>query len=258
MISQTVQQLVASAFREVAIYTPVMPIPPDDLAFGLDKLNRLLDESHNDRRLTYSQQFFTGVLTANHQPHTIGPAANNPDFAVTQRPIELRAGSIVLTDVTPNVFVPLAIERWAWWAEEVPVRAVNTTIPRHVYYQPDWPLASLYLWPVPTLAYTLELVFRSSAFFNGTGAGGTWVLTDTITLPPGYAEWVTCKLAKRLAPAYPGASVPSTLEGTIAELEMKLFNINQDIPELDLVDAGMPGGDHHASGSMNYRSRTLN
>lgn len=257
MYSQIVSQLVARAFREVAIYTPVLPVPPDDLAYGCDELNLLFDESHNDRRLTYSESIQTFVLIPNQQSFTIGPAANTPNFVVVNRPIEIRSANIIQTDVSPNVVVPLTIETWRFWADDVPVRGIGTTLPQHLYYQRDWPVGTIYLYPFPTLAYSLELWTRSSAFFNGTGTGGTWQLTDQITLPPGFAKWASLKLAKRLAPAYPGAVVPATLESSLQELESKLFNMTEDTPPLATVDAGMPSG-HTASGTMNYRSRMPN
>ena len=260
MITFTIQQVVSRAFREIAVYTPTMPVPADDMQNATDELNLFFDEEHNDRRLTYSQIPYSLVLTPGKNPHTFGNIGSGADITATNRPIDIREASIVMTDVTPNVYKPLEIKRSPWWYGEVPVRAVSTSLPSYLYYEPNWPIANIYLWPVPTLAYTLEMLARYSAFFNGSGTGGTWVLTDNLSLPPGYMKWVIAKLAKRLAPQYPGALVPPGLESSIGELEQKLFNttLNVEIPELDLVDAGMPGGEHGLSGTMNYRSRTIN
>lgn len=244
-LSTPVATIINDAFREIAVYTPVMPIPPDDFAFGLGKLNRFFDAVTNDRRYTFSQSFTPYPITPNHQPHTIGP--NAADWSVTQRPIEIRHASLILTDVTPNVYIPVDVRPWSWWAD-IPVKAVTSSVPTTLYYQPDWPNGSVYLWPVPTVAYQLEIVTRVG--FALVGA------TDTFWLPPGYRDLITLQLAQTLAPAYPGAIVSPLLKAQLRELTGQIFNMAADIPDLDLVDAGMPGGALHPVNTLNYRSRT--
>src|SRR5260370_13704517 len=123
MICQRVEQRVVRGFGEIAVYAPVMPVPPDDIAFALDKFNRLLDESHNDHRLVYSVTPISFVLTPLKNPHTIGNIGSVADVTVVNRPVEIQTASIVMTDVTPHVFKILAVEKWNCGYETVPVRA---------------------------------------------------------------------------------------------------------------------------------------
>ena len=242
-LSTTVLQIITDAFAEIAVFAPSETIPPGDASFALGKLNRLFDNASADRRMVFTQQFVQYTLTPGLQTPTIGP--NSATFTVTTRPTAIRAAQLVLTTSAPSVYLPVDIIDYRQW-KDIPVRNI-TTLPQVLYYEPQWPNGNINLWPIPDAAYGLELIT--------TVTFGQFALTDTLWYPHGYRDWITLKLAKALAPAYPGAIISPMLTSDLAAVESLLFNINTMPPKLDTRDSGMPGG--RVGADFNYRSRTF-
>jgi hypothetical protein len=97
----------------------------------------------------------------------------------------------------------------------------TTGIPSSLFFYQSYPLASLYLYPVPDAAYVLYL--DSFKPFTETSSFG--LVTDTIAFPSYYEEAIIYNLAIRLAPEY-GKSV-STEVGAIAKSSFdNLLNAN--------------------------------
>ncbi len=239
--STPIDTILRDAFREIAVFAPTDSIPPDDMSFALGKLNRLFDNMTDDRRVVFANQFVTYPLIPNHTPHTIGP--NSADFTVTTRPVSIELAQFVLTSVTPNLYLPIHLRDDAWWAS-VPIRGVTSSICTDLYYSPDWPNGTLNLWPVPSVAGSLELVTRTVFALVS--------VTDTFWLPPGYRDWVTLKLAEALVSGYPGSTVAPTLGKAIADGESRLLTSNVRAPSLATADYGTGGG---RGGSFNYKDR---
>jgi hypothetical protein len=88
----------------------------DSAAFGLRKLNDLLDEWAARELFAYNVNFTQHTLIANHSPHTIGPVG--ADFIVNQRPVRLE-GATVIFPGSQQVDMPLGIRDDDWWAQSV-------------------------------------------------------------------------------------------------------------------------------------------
>ena len=102
------------------------------------------------------------------------------------------------------------------------ISAKNTAgIPYYLFFYPSYPLATLYLYPVPDSAYVLYL--DSFKPFTETGSFG--LATDTISFPSYYEEAIIYNLAIRLAPEY-GKTVSSEV-AVIAKASLdNLINVN--------------------------------
>ena len=97
----------------------------------------------------------------------------------------------------------------------------TTGLPYSLFFYSNYPLASVYLYPVPDSAYVLYL--DSYKPFAETGSFG--LVTDTIVFPSYYEEAIIYNLAIRLAPEY-GKSVSSEV-GVIAKTALDtLINAN--------------------------------
>ena len=97
----------------------------------------------------------------------------------------------------------------------------TTGLPNSLFFYPSYPLASLYIYPVPDSAYPLYL--DSFKPFTETGSFG--LVTDTIVFPSYYEEPIIYNLAIRLAPEY-GKTVSSEV-GAIAKSSFdSLINAN--------------------------------
>jgi hypothetical protein len=230
LASVVVSDLITDAFTEIRAARAGDVLAPELMAWGLGKLNRLLDRWNADPRADFNAGFASYTLTPSHQPHTIGPSA--ADFAVTQRPATIEGANLILTTVSPVVRLPLTLRDKAWWLA-VSVRSLSTSIPNYLYYDPDWPNGNLNLWPVPSTAYQIELLTA--------GVFDVLSLTDAFWLPFGYRDAVTLTLAEELAPGVGQKVDPSTAASANAARAL-IFSANDDAPYLRTQDSGLVRG----------------
>jgi hypothetical protein len=240
-MSIAVPTFLTAALAEIRVARAGDVVNPEDMDLALTLFNELLDSYNgDDGPAIYTRMFATFTLTPNLQPHTIGLAANTPTFSVSVgRPTSIEGANIVLSS---GVRTPLNIQDDDWWLN-VRVRALTASIPTDLYYSPDWPNGSIYLWPVPTTAYSLEI--ETSTLLAAVA------LTDTLDLPFGYQAALRLTLAELLAPAFGQTVSQDTMRAARAARE-RIFSTNYEVPDLDTRDAGMPGG--AMSGTWDYRT----
>lgn len=234
-----VSELIADALCEIRVARAGDVLAPDDADFGLRKLNRLLDRWNADPRTSYVLSLTSFTPTVSHQPHTIGPSS--ADWAATQRPMAITGANLILNTVTPAIRIPLNIRDLDWWRDNA-VQGIATSMPTDLYYAPDWPNGSVYLWPVPTATYPIELELDGT--FNSV------VLTDTFWAPFGYRDAITLTLAEECAPAF-GQTVSQSTKDSARDARALIFNANLIVPNLWTRDGGVPGGD---GGWFDYRT----
>jgi hypothetical protein len=225
------------------IDTPVLSAVDGQMA--LRWLNRRLDAWAALKRYAFTQTFTQFTLTPNHQPHLIGPGLTAPDFAVKQRPVRIEGAALVLTDVTPNVDIELNIRDAAWWKAET-VKSIATTTPTDLYYEPDWPNGSLFLWPVPTFAYGLRLELW--------GVISRFVaITDVFSFPPAYERALVLTLAEDLCRPFGRPPMPDLIAAA-KEARADLQTNNIKSPRIASADYGASGSRGGRRSSFNYYS----
>ena len=164
-------------------------------------------------------------------PHTIGPSSAT--WTVTQRPVSIDGANIVLNTTSPATYVPLTLRDYQWWlAQRVP--GVTTTLPTDLYYAPGWQNGSVYLWPVPTVAYDIQLMTRQLL--------ASVALSDTFTQPPAYRKALTLTLAEELAPTF-SVQVPTQTAKGAREARASLEANNAPPVGIVTNDAGMPSSE---------------
>lgn len=227
----TALDLITAALQEIGANAPGENPSAAESSTGLKKLNRLVDQWNAQNLFLYSVSFVSYALTPNLQPHTIGPSGAT--FTVAVRPIKIRHANLVLNNVTPNVRVPLNIRDAAWWANQR-VQGITSSIPTDLFYSTDWPLGKIYLWPVPTTAYLLEL--ETYTILSSFAA-----LTTTFSLPPGYEDAITYSLAESF---YATFKTPPETQVVISELARKARAAIQSLNSVPTVmgarDLGIP------------------
>lgn len=226
----TTRQVLIDALVELGVYSIAENPSAADLQVALGKLNRLLDNWNAERAAVYADTFVSYTLVPNLQPHTIGPAAETPTWTATQRPVAIAGASVVLDNVTPAVYTPITLRDAQWWHDQT-VPGVTSEFPTDLYYEPGWPLGSLYFWPVPTVAYGLELQLRIVL--------AELDLADTFSLPPGYKDAITLTVAEQCARPF-GKPVQPDLRMDAARARARIFGNNDTTPRLATQDAGMP------------------
>src|SRR5690349_21746077 len=125
-----------------------------------------------------------------------------PTFAVAvNRPVEIIAAAIILTNQSPNVTLPLNIRGDEWWAVNQ-VKTLVSSLPTDLYYSPDFPNGSLFFWPIPNIAYGLEL--EVSVLI------ADLTLDSVFSLPEGYQEAIITTVAESVCSTF-GKPIPSDL-----------------------------------------------
>ena len=164
------------------------------------------------------------------------PAANPaPTFATPnmgQRPMKMQRANLILNAPGPPVELPMNIRDEQWWMNNR-VKTLSTDIPTDVYYSPDWPNGSLYFWPVPTIAYQVRLeIWGAIPQFPS--------VSYAFSLPPGYQEFLTLKLARNMVGAFQGSWSPQQEDAyKLAAKGIETNNLKS--PRGATADAGMPG-----------------
>jgi hypothetical protein len=237
----TVQDLATQALIKIGVARGGDAPASEDLNFVCDVLNRVLDDLNAERGAVYADVFSTYVLTANLNPHTIGPTGT---FVVTQRPVSIEGANLILNTSTPAIRQPITLRDRAWWLDER-VRTLTSSNPTDLYYQTAWPNGTLNFWPVPTTAYSVELLSRIVL--------ASVALTDTFTLPPGYQSFLTLRLAESIAEDF-GQPVTPQLQRDVARATARVYANNDRTPRIATRDHGMPSG--RRSG-FNYLTRRI-
>lgn len=243
-MSVTALDVITNALLELGIYTQGETISSDDADFGLSKLEDLLDEWNARQAYVFNQVFGLFTLTANHSPYLIGPGLSSPDFAVAQRPVTIISASVVLQGQNPTTDIPINIRDDAWWAQNQ-VKQLTSTIPTDLYYSPDWPNGSIYLWPINTAVNQLRIQYWG--LLTQVAA-----LTDALSFPPGYKKAITLSLAEDMAAAF-GAQVAPSLAQKAMKARTAVQGNNDGSPRIQSVDFGMPGSSKN-KGDWNYVS----
>ena len=250
----TFLDIIRDAFIEIGVIAAGEPLEQTHAAYGGRKLNRLVDGWNADEMYIFAKVFATYAIPTNAAPNadasvsfTIGPATNLPApvFAVPQgtRPVRIAAANIILNTVTPPVKSRLEIRDRAWWSSQR-VPGITSQIPTDLYYEPSWPLGTIYLWPVETLAYLLELELESQILGEATNN-----LAVKFSLPPAYEKAIVLSLAEDLQAPY-GSPIDVSALAAKARAEMKGPNLAA--PTLNLA-AGVPTGSRGLP-SFNYRT----
>jgi len=150
----TWRQLITDALVEINVYSPDESPSDTHIELGRRILNRILDSWKAREVFAYNVGFSDFTLTAAHQPHLIAAGLSSPDFNA-DKPNAIESASLVIADYE----YPICIRDEDWWAS-VPVKTLTSSVPTDLYYSNTIPSGSIYLWPVPTSAYTLRLQLK--------------------------------------------------------------------------------------------------
>lgn len=226
LLTYTGRDLIEQALIELMIYAPGDSIPGDEARYGLSKLTRLLDNLNADRQAVYANTFTAYTITPSLQPHTIGPSAAT--WTATQRPETIDGANLILTTVSPSIRVPLSIRDKEWWLNQT-VQGLTSSIPTDLYYDKAWPNGNVNIWPVPTVAYQVELLARIVI--------AQMALTDVVSFPPGYLDFIILTLAKDMAGGFE-KSVSPDLASRQNEAKVRVYSNNLFTPRMRTADGG--------------------
>jgi hypothetical protein len=245
-----VGDIVTNALIEIGAVAPGENPDPSEAQFALTRLNKIVDSWNTKRVYIYANQLLDFIITPGLQPHTIGPTPTGnpqppaPTFVIKgSRPVRISNANIILNNVFPAVRNPLKIRDSDWWAGQR-LQGITTTLPTDLYYSADWPNGSLFLWPVPSFAYGLELELET--ILQGFNALG-----DTFTAPPGYPLALELTLAELLCPSFERQPSP-VLISAASEARRAIAGLNAQAPRIALDEFKSSSG--RPAPSFNYRT----
>jgi hypothetical protein len=227
-VTALASDIVTAALQEIGV-TAAGEVPdPQDSAWGLQKLQRMIDQWNAVRELIFAVSFLQFNLTANHSPHTIGP---NGDFNLPIRPVDVASASFILNSGTSNpVDSPIQIKTKDWWAA-LPTKTLLSSIVTHLYYEPTNPLGTLNFWPVCTVANPVRIEIWNSI-------SQAVSLKTQLALPQGYWEAAVMDLAVKLCPSFERPVSPDLKEAW--NRAMRIIEENNYQPPRIATDDAMP------------------
>jgi len=207
-ITVTALSIVTAAMQEIGALAAGESPSNDDLAWGLQKLQRLIDRYNAREPWIYANTFTEFTLVLGLSPHTIGPTPASgaaPTFIVNQRPVDIVSIGLVLTQNTdaPYVEIPMNKRDKDWWAAQT-IKTLTSDLPTDFYYEPDWPNGSIYFWPVPTQANQVNIQTRT-VLAEMTTPG------QSFSMPPAYWDAVIYPLAISLCPSFDRQASPELI-----------------------------------------------
>lgn len=224
--------LISSALRLLKVLKwPGQKAAPEELADGLTFLNNLLDSWSIQRILIPVVDWSVTTLTAGQYEYQIGPSAPSP-FNIA-RPIRIDAAGIVQASSTVGTVAfrtPLKIISQKEWVEILD-KTTTADVPEKLYYGPEVPLGTLWLWPIPNCVTATELELSAwtalASFPDSTSPG-----TD-VPLAPGYARALIYNLALDLESTMPGAVLDAADAKAAQEAKQYVMELNSEmVPQL--------------------------
>lgn len=183
----TARQIIEQAARKLNILGRGQTLPAEEASAILDELNDLLGSWSVEGGLVYQDVQETFNLSSTQNQYTIGTGG---DFN-TERPYVITTAFV--TQVGSNTDYPLEIYNIRQYAE---IQQKDTQgIPEAFYYDNNFPLGNVFLYPQPSANYTLTLYSRKPLTSFTT-------LNTNIDLPPGYKRALVNNLAVEIAAQY--------------------------------------------------------
>lgn len=216
----TVKDLITGSMRLLGITDPVENLSAEQQAVGLAAFNALLDAWNTDEFLSYTINRTVYPLTIAKQSYTLGTGG---DFDYP-RPAAIENISILLTNTTPNIEIPIKVDQDEDW-QGITVKSVASSYPTEVYPDGGFPFNTLYFWPIPSAACSVVLYTWNKI--------ASYALNDTLTLPPGYERALRFNLAVELAPEF-GLNPPQTVFQTAVSSKYQLKKLNWTPREMSL------------------------
>jgi hypothetical protein len=233
----TASQLIMRSYQMIGYLGAAETMTSADAQLGLDMLNKMLDSWSNESLTCFSILEQSFPLVVGQSSYTIGPLPSANVVAV--RPIKLieSPGSAYLQDFSQNNYGVDVVTREQW--NNIANRGSDTVsdIPDTLFYDPQFPLGVINIWPNPTIGYTL--FFDSYAQLSDMGT-----LYQTFSLPPGYELAIMSNLAVFLGPFCKNALVSQDVKdiARLSKANIKRSNGRPNVATFDkeITKSGQP------------------
>jgi hypothetical protein len=222
----TGRDLIGSSMRLIGALASGESPSAAEATDGLSALNSLLDSLSTEELMIPNKVREVFALTPAQAAYTMGTGgAFN-----TSRPQAIEEAAL-LFDTSEIPVKVIGKEEYA----SIVLKSVQSTIPAYVYPDGAYPLTTLTLWPVPSIAYSLVLYSwkpLSQVTLNG-----------TVSLPPGGERMLKYLLAIEMSPEYGKALTPDLVAlANEAKASFKRMNYRPRYLRTDDALTGQAGG----------------
>ena len=193
----TSNDIIRAAMRLIQVSAVDTDLTAQELQDGLESLNRMLDSWSADELTLYQVIREEFVLDVGLNPYTMGYGG---DFN-TSRPMKIVDAYLTLNNGSIPVSYPMQVLGYDDY-NAIRLKTLRTNFPNYLYYQPSFPLAEVYIYPVfapndPATQGPATITLTSWKPFD--------IITDPtayLSFPPGYWEAIVFNLAVRIAEEY--------------------------------------------------------
>lgn len=213
----TFTDLLQDALSEIGVYSPGQTLTDADLQAGFRVGNRMVDQWSNERLMLYEIQERSFTLTPGTNQYTIGTGGT----INTTRPLAITQAYI--RDTGNNRYLMNILPRDKWNQIGNVSSNITSQIPTSLFYDPQYPLGVINVFPTPLVAYPL---FYDNALQLTQFAS----VTTSITLPPGYEAAIVHNLAVQLGPYFRDSAVSQDVKDLAAEAKATIKRTN--LPEI--------------------------
>ncbi|MDH4183352.1 MAG: hypothetical protein OEV92_03955 [Nitrospinota bacterium] len=221
----TAQDIITASMRKIGVARRGMTPDAADIADGLAALNRMISAWALENLMAKARTLAGYPLVSGQYEYTIGTGGN---FNAT-RPEEI-VGAWV-RDANGLDYPVEIIPREAY--EGTSLKS-SPGRPYRLYYDPQYPLGIVKVWPAPQTIETIYLdqVVKLSEYATAATA---------VDLPPGYEDCLIYGLAVRLAPEY-GITTPPEVAFEAQKLKERIKERNHQTPPAMMDSAVMALG----------------
>ena len=191
---ETAQDMIESAMRLIGALARGQSASDDEHEDGLAVLNNILDSWNQRRELIYEVSRNEFVLTADQNPHTIGLAVaggSAGDIGVV-RPQMIE--NVSVSPANQSTELPVNILTRDEY-RDIPNKTLSASYPTDLWYEREWPLGKIWLYPKPSGAAKL-------IFYVWKQLPSGMELDDRFSVPPGYLRAIRYNLAVDIASEY--------------------------------------------------------
>lgn len=180
----TANDLIQNASYIAGILGEGETLSAGEAAKGLNRLNSMLDSWRLDKLMVYQIVERTHTLVANTKSYTVGSGG---DIDI-ERPLNIADPCFIRED---SMDYPVKVITQKGYGSITPKSTVTSNIPGYLFYDPAYPLGTIYLYPAPSTANVLHFsTWLELQYFD--------TLVEEMSLPPGYQEAIEYNLGSRL------------------------------------------------------------
>lgn len=204
-------------------------VDPDDMQVSLQALDQMIDSWSNDRLMIYTISPYVFNTVGGQQTYTLGPGG---DWNI-DRPMEIEEAYVRWNTGTPQaVDIPVGLLTDAEYAS-IGVKQTPSAFPFLIYDNGDYPLRTIFTFPVPNQTTEIVLWLRQP-LIDVTNLDGQ------VMYPKGYERAFRFNLACEVAAEFM-KEIPSRVELVAEASKADIARLNFN-PRYAAGDGGLNGG----------------